>query len=220
MNWQECPWWNEQEWLACNDPLILLRFLLCQRRAGWRNWIGRLLGGACHRSFDRRLRSFIAYALLSNSPYTTPELWEDVCRWIDNQPTAGGERFRFFSWCVAELGWRPLLVKEEWTVAWVLAREADLGGHGPQQCAFLRDLFGNPFCPLPRLPAAILAWNDGTVHRIAEGIYTERAFDRLPILADALEDAGCDNANILNHCRQPGVHVRGCWVIDSLLAKS
>jgi hypothetical protein len=64
-----------------------------------------------------------------------------------------------------------------------------------------------------------LTWNDGTVGRIAQAIYDERAFDRLPILADALEDAGCDNADILNHCRQPGVHVRGCWVVDLLLEK-
>jgi hypothetical protein len=48
---------------------------------------------------------------------------------------------------------------------------------------------------------------------------TTAPFDRLPILADALEDAGCDNANILNHCRQPGVHVRGCWVVDLVLGK-
>lgn len=65
-----------------------------------------------------------------------------------------------------------------------------------------------------------LAWNDGTVRRLAQSIYDENAFDRLPILADALEDAGCTDADILNHCRQLGEHVRGCWVIDLLLGKS
>jgi hypothetical protein len=55
--------------------------------------------------------------------------------------------------------------------------------------------------------------------KITQGIYNDRAFDRLPILADALEDAGCDNADILNHCRQPGEHVRGCWVVDLILGK-
>ncbi len=48
----------------------------------------------------------------------------------------------------------------------------------------------------------------------------DRAFDRMPILADALQDAGCDNLNILNHCRQPGEHVRGCWVVDLLTGRS
>ena len=58
-----------------------------------------------------------------------------------------------------------------------------------------------------------------TVFALATGIYTERAFDRMPILADALEDAGCDNADILEHCRGDGPHVRGCWVVDLILEK-
>jgi hypothetical protein len=80
-------------------------------------------------------------------------------------------------------------------------------------------------CVILRLRASVraepswLAWNDGTVPRIAQDIYDEWAFDRLPILADALEDAGCDNADILAHCRQAGEHVRGCWVVDLLLDK-
>jgi hypothetical protein len=55
---------------------------------------------------------------------------------------------------------------------------------------------------------------------VARAIYDERAFERMPILADALEDTGCDNADILEHCRQPGEHVRGCWVVDFILGKS
>jgi hypothetical protein len=62
-------------------------------------------------------------------------------------------------------------------------------------------------------------WNDGAVVKLAESIYTERAFDRLPILADALEDAGCTDAAVLDHCRGPGPHVRGCWVVDLVLGK-
>ena len=53
----------------------------------------------------------------------------------------------------------------------------------------------------------------------AQAIYDEPAFDRLPILADAVTDAGCDNADILTHCRGDGRHVRGCWVVDLLLGK-
>jgi hypothetical protein len=77
---------------------------------------------------------------------------------------------------------------------------------------------GNPFRS-SALDPAILAWNEGTVRRIATGIYEERAFDRLPILHDALLDAGCDNEDILAHCRSAGPHARGCWVIDLLLGK-
>jgi hypothetical protein len=86
------------------------------------------------------------------------------------------------------------------------------------QCDLLRDICGNSFRSATR-QLTWLAWNDSTVPRIAQTIYDDRAFDRLPILADALEDAGCDNADILNHCREPGEHVRGCWVVDLLLGK-
>jgi hypothetical protein len=87
------------------------------------------------------------------------------------------------------------------------------------QLRLIRDILHNPFRPV-LVDRAWLEWNDGTVRRIAQAIYDERAFDRMPILADALEDAGCDNADILNHCRSGGEHVRGCWVVDLLLGKS
>jgi len=80
----------------------------------------------------------------------------------------------------------------------------------------MRDIFGNPFRPTYLDPA----WLTPTVTRLAESIYEDGAFDRLPILADALEDAGCTDATILNHCRGPGTHVLGCWVVDALLGKS
>jgi hypothetical protein len=69
------------------------------------------------------------------------------------------------------------------------------------------------------LDPAWLAWNAGTVRKMAQAIYDDRAFDQLPILADALEEAGCANRDILDHCRSGGDHVRGCWVIDLLLGK-
>jgi hypothetical protein len=80
-------------------------------------------------------------------------------------------------------------------------------------------VFGDPRRPLPLPAPELLRWHDATIPRIAEGIYDERAFDPLPILADALFDAGCDDEAILSHCREPGPHVRGCWVIDLLLGK-
>jgi hypothetical protein len=65
-----------------------------------------------------------------------------------------------------------------------------------------------------------LAWNDDTVPKLAQAIYEERAFDRLPVLADALEDAGCTNEDLLVHLRGPGPHLRDCWALDLLLGKS
>ena len=59
-----------------------------------------------------------------------------------------------------------------------------------------------------------------TVVSLAEGIYADRAYDRLPVLADALRDAGCEDPDVVSHCRGPGSHVRGCWVVDLVLGKS
>jgi len=81
--------------------------------------------------------------------------------------------------------------------------------------SILKDIFGNPFRPVALDPS----WLTPTVVQLAEHIYRERAFDQMPILADALQDAGCDNNDILNHCRQPGEHVRGCWVLDLLTGR-
>jgi hypothetical protein len=88
------------------------------------------------------------------------------------------------------------------------------------QAALLRDLFGpSPFRRLPRINPTWLAWEGGTVPKLAESIYEERAFDRLPILADALEEAGCDAAELLRHLRGPAPHVRGCWAVDLVLGR-
>jgi hypothetical protein len=84
------------------------------------------------------------------------------------------------------------------------------------QADLLRDLFGHlPF----RSTNSNRNWLTPTVLSFAQAIYDDGTFDHLPILADALEDAGCDNADILSHCRGPGPHVRGCWVVDLLLGK-
>ena len=81
---------------------------------------------------------------------------------------------------------------------------------------FARDIFGNPFRPVTFAPA----WRTTDVTLLARGIYDDRAFDRMPILADALQDAGCEDEQILGHCRDRGqVHVRGCWVVDLVLGK-
>jgi hypothetical protein len=87
------------------------------------------------------------------------------------------------------------------------------------QSSLLRCIFGNPFRPLAPIDPTWLTWNDGSGVKLAQGIYHDRAFDRLPVLADALEEAGCDDADILGHLRGPGPHARGCWVVDALLAR-
>ena len=83
------------------------------------------------------------------------------------------------------------------------------------QCKLVRDIFGNPFRPVSINPI----WLTPAVVKFAQTVYDGRQFADLPERADALEEAGCTNDDILTHCSQPGEHVRGCWVIDLILGK-
>jgi hypothetical protein len=84
----------------------------------------------------------------------------------------------------------------------------------PNQCALLRDLLGSASCP-----KVDRSWLNRNVMAIGKAVDADQAFDQFPILADALEEAGCDNQPLLAHCRDSGSHVRGCWVVDLLLSK-
>ena len=85
-----------------------------------------------------------------------------------------------------------------------------------KQAALLRDVLNIPDSRV-RFNAR---WLTRATKALAETIYAERAFERMPILGDALEEVGCDNTDILDHCRGGGPHVRGCWVVDLLLGKN
>jgi hypothetical protein len=102
--------------------------------------------------------------------------------------------------------------------------------HERALCVLIRDIFGNPFRPVAVAPE----WLSPTAVALARGIYDEKAFDRLPILADALQDAGCEDERLLGHCRTNGrgdggepaggsprsmPHVRGCWAVDLVLGR-
>jgi hypothetical protein len=79
----------------------------------------------------------------------------------------------------------------------------------------VHEIFGNPFRPVTFDPR----WRTSDALGLARSIYEDRAFDRMPVLADALMDAGCADEQVLGHCRGGGPHVRGCWVVDLVLGK-
>ena len=81
--------------------------------------------------------------------------------------------------------------------------------------SIIRDIFGNPFCPV----TFAHEWRTDIAVALAKPMYNSRDFSAMPILADALQDAGCENEDVLNHCRSEGPHVRGCWVVDAVLNK-
>ena len=82
--------------------------------------------------------------------------------------------------------------------------------------ALFRDVFGNPFQPV----VLEEVWQTSTAVALAKQMYESRDFSAMPILADAIQDAGYENDVVLNHCRdEKQVHVRGCWVVDLVLGK-
>jgi hypothetical protein len=96
---------------------------------------------------------------------------------------------------------------------WGRSSESELCVPAAEQADLLRELFGNPFRPVAFDPA----WRTDTAVTLARQMYDSRDFGAMPILADALQDAGCEDEAILLHCREPGAHVRGCWVCDLVL---
>jgi hypothetical protein len=226
---------TEAEWLAATDPDPMLEFLWTHGGASDRSL--RLFGVACCRRVwhllgdEKSVRAVEVAEWFAERETVTSRRMDAACRdaWgaYYTAPSAGHSaaaraavhvtqtvRSRVNRW--------PFGYGESASF-WKLTQLATVatGGQGEPaaQVALLRCIFGNPFRPPPSLSTAFLAWGGGTVPRLAAAIYDDRAFDRLPVLADALEDAGCADAEVLGHCRAGGEHVRGCWAVDLVLGK-
>jgi hypothetical protein len=98
---------------------------------------------------------------------------------------------------------------------WSAAYQKAVAAEQAEQVVLLRDVVGNPFRPV----AFALEWRTSTAVALAQEMYESRDFGAMPILADALQDAGCDSDDVLTHCRAAAPHVRGCWVADLVLGK-
>ena len=236
---------NEVEWLACADPTPMHTYL--QDKASHRKLC--LFGVACcrriwHRIFIPSCRHAVEVAEWFIDGKVEFDELEDARTAAEGALQATEtERFPSGEYSAIALALAPHWKPDRWPCVYSVASQATsaaarfsqmvgrnkkerkrnyLRGHQLEetaQSALLRDIFGNPFRPTSLVPSW-LSWNDRTIPKMAQAIYEDRAFDRLPILADALEDAGCDDQEILDHCRSNGEHVRGCWVVDLLLGKS
>jgi hypothetical protein len=199
------------EWFSCTEPKAMLSFL--RGRGSARKL--RLFAVACCRR-------------VSHLPDANPHGWavEVAERYADGAATVAeraGARGTIgtshLSVILAHAASADAWHAAEWGISGA-DLVADRAAEHAAQCHLLRDLFGDPFQAPQPVEAGVLNWGAGIVSTMARRLYEERAFDLLPILADALEDAGCDNAEFLNHCRGPGPHVRGCWALDLILGKS
>jgi hypothetical protein len=198
---------NEAAWLSCEEPrklLLWIKSTACDRKL-------RLFACAFWRWYVQRMIEW--------SGKTDPEMNRALNygeRWAENgKPRRpSGPEFSI------GFRWHPLFARRASdSAAWTIRGSSAFGREwiGPeeeeQQVLLLREIFGNPFRPVAFSPA----WRSEAIVRLAHLAYEERAFDRLPPLAIALEKAGCDVADVLAHLREPGPHARGCWALDLVL---
>jgi hypothetical protein len=226
---------TEAEWDSCAYPVAMLRAMLACRRVSDRRW--RLFTcGCCRRIWDRfpdpRNRDLVATVEeFPDGSFEDPALddaitassaCDDAARaepafWVAKHL---GRGFYKFSAAVSAMS----------VISQVLRILADgrEGGAGadpwglPDEAlaGLARDVFGPMLFRAKSVRPDVLAWNDRLAVRLARAVYDDRRWGHMPLLGDALLDAGCDDEEILRHCREPGAsHARGCWVIDLLLGK-
>jgi hypothetical protein len=221
---------TESEWLACDNPDLMIESAIAAQISSRKL---RLFACACvstiwHLLEDERSRNAVLTAeQFADGVATVRELEEarDAAQAAvrDASLAASWAAVHAASCGVAQAASRNALWEALWAASQAAAqaalRDASLAATGAAiraaHCGLLRCVFGNPF----RQVAVDPGWLTPTVVRLARGIYEGREFDCLPILGDALEDAGCTDEMLLGHCRSAGPHARGCWVVDLLLGR-
>jgi len=204
---------TEAEWLTCEDPIVLLD-----------SWYATPLWSMENAARERKLRLFGAGCVRRILPTLLEgsHLGVEVAEQFADSLVAANALTSADRICLGSL---DAGVAAGLAVAWVLAGDSDpvdltdayQKREAVQQCHLFRDVTGNPFRPV----TFDRAWATDTATTLARQMYDSREFGAMPILADALQDAGCENEDILAHCRDPhATHVRGCWVCDLVLGKA
>jgi hypothetical protein len=212
---------TEADWLSSADPLLLMGLLEGVVRNGEvSDRTIRLFACACSRRLWHMLTEDARRDVLLAERFVDGQASEEElsarCREVDladvGRDGPGGPAVA--RCCVLYGIWDGGHYRDEY---WQEVKKAvgDERGteEGAARSALLRDIFGNPFRHVPFDPGCRTRSTVG----IASKMYEERDFVGMPVLADALEETGCVHADILTHCREPDVHVRGCWVVDLLL---
>jgi hypothetical protein len=209
--------YTESDWLQGENTRVLLEYLHGTRASPRKL---RLLAAACCRRYWDRLPSHeFREAVLAAEGFADGEVTYSR---LAIQYQAVTTLARTFRPSATPLVWMTTAVAWSHPAAglslWMRDVEGDETIANATLLTLIRDVFGNPF-RRPVVAPEWLAAGDRAVLRLAQGIYEDRAFDRMPILADALEDAGCTDAELLAHCRAGGEHVRGCFAVDAVLGK-
>lgn len=208
---------TETEWLTSTDPGAMLAFVrdrLSPRKLrlfaaeSWRRMADRLPG-------QRPRQAIEALARMAEGVYTPADERASMRLGLRcaGSEAAGltDDRAHLATMLAEEIDYRDGLHAVRAT-----AGLADGAAERAAQSHLLRDVFGNLFRPVRLGPQ----WRTAAVTDLACRIYDDRAFDRFPLLADALMEAGCADEQVIGHCRSDGPHVRGCWVVDLVLGKT
>ena len=206
---------TEPEWLTSRNPEQMVQHLLPTDQPPRRF---RLFAVACCRCNQSRIRDGRCQTAIE-----VAELYADrVVKLADLQTTDAVVRDGLYlgGWnavAAEAVAARPCHLVASATLKTMTAVKGLKGGIRRKAAAHLRDIFGNPFRPI----TFSSEWRTNTAVTLARQMYESREFGAMPILADALQDAGCSEPAILDHCRDTSLtHVRGCWVTDLVLDKS
>ncbi len=222
---------NEQEWLTATDPILMLDFL-CGRISDRKLWL--FTAGCFRRLYSGPGRTHDTAR--KNIAKRTMELIE---RFVEGEVTEAEAQYylgplespafaRYHAWVSASniaqevADWATLRkrfanrTRERRQAAREAFHSAAFSAESGAQAKLLRCIAGNPFHSMAFDPTWF-TWNGSRVLKLAHAIYEGHSFDRLPLLADALEEAGCSDNAILFHAREHGEHVRGCWLLDRIL---
>jgi hypothetical protein len=212
---------TEEEWDYCGDPYAMLDCLGDSRSDRKLRFFA---VASCRRAWDLLTNASYQRLLLSAERHAKGEVtYEQLhheAREVlgTDRPLFDSDRKEF----AAEAALRTAAADIHAVLPDILYRLRKVSGAPSsteeyrEHSRLLRDIFGNPFRPVAIDPR----WLTASVLDLARAIYDGRAFEHMPILADALMDAGCGNEDIINHCRGDGPHVRGCWVVDLILGKT
>jgi hypothetical protein len=214
---------TEAEWLACTDPKKMLDFL-----GKWANKRRlRLFAVACARDLfehnpDPNIRGSCGDIRDFAASILRAEAYADGQGLLQYMPHAEWVEYPD----EVDAAYVVVGIDADTHIQFARVEEA-VKDFRVNPAHWIRCIFVNPYRFPRTVPPAVLAWNDRTISRIAEAIYEERklpegTFDtaRMAILANALLDAGCEDEGLLAHLRSEGPHVRGCWVVDSILGKA
>jgi hypothetical protein len=220
---------GEPNWMSSADPLPLLR--QAQRGGSISPRKRRLFACACCRRIDLLLGEAAKHAVAVAERFADGQASAEEVRSL--RDLVGHDDSAAVAACEACSDWGPdagcdgqdaaesarlarTFQHTFVTADFVTEGVAVLAAEQAAQVALLRDIVGDPLRVMP-VDASWLSWNGGTVLALAASIYEEGDFGYMPVLADALEEAGCTEAAILDHCRQREGHVRGCWLLDLIL---